>query len=71
MTFEAEQVLAYFRQEYWPHEERSANAVQLRRRLGGSSSGVRELIDDGILTQSLDQAYLRLTDKGVAAMKVQ
>ncbi|WP_143100269.1 hypothetical protein [Variovorax sp. 770b2] len=65
---EAERVLAFFRQEYWPNEERSANALQLSRRVVGSSIGIQQLMDEGLLTQSLDKAYFRLTDKGVEAL---
>ena len=68
LTPEADRVLAYFRQEYWPNEERSASALQLSRRVVGSSVGIVQLMDDGLLTQSLDKAYYRLTDKGVRAL---
>lgn len=67
-TPEAERVLAFFRQEYWPNEERSANALQLHRRVVGSNVGIQELIAGGLLTESLDKAYFRLTDKGVEAL---
>lgn len=67
-TPEAERVLAYFRQEYWPDEERSANALQLIRRVVGASAGIDELVSDGLLTRSLDRAYYRLSDKGVEAL---
>ena len=67
-TSEAERVIAYFRQKYWPDEERSANALHLSRRVVGSSVGVEELVSDGFLTQSLDKAYYRLTDNGVEAL---
>lgn len=65
---EAERVLAYFRQEYWPNEERAANALQLQRRVVGCSAGLHDLVKEGMLTQSLDKAYYRLTDKGVEAL---
>lgn len=67
-TAEAERVLAYFRQEYWPNEECSANALQLQKRVIGCAAGVDELLKSGILTQSLDKTHYRLTEKGVGAL---
>jgi hypothetical protein len=67
-TAEAERVLAYFRQEYWPNEERSANALKLAWRVVDSSAGIGQLMEEGLLTQSLDRVYYRFTDKGVQAL---
>jgi hypothetical protein len=68
LTFEAERVLAYFRQEYWPNEERSANALQLHRSVVACRDGIQELMAAGLLTESLDKSFFRLTDKGVDAL---
>lgn len=68
LTAEAERVLAYFRQEYWPNQQRSANAVHLHRRVVGAAAGITELLDKGMLTLSMDQSSCRLTEKGVEAL---
>jgi predicted transcriptional regulator len=68
LTLEAERVLAYFRQEYWPNEERSANALQLHRSVVACREGIQELVAEGLITESLDKAFYRLTDKGVDAL---
>lgn len=68
MTPEAEQVLAYFRQEYWPHEQRSVNTVELCRRVSGSGVAIQELRQAGMVTQSLDQTFVRLTDEGLRVL---
>jgi hypothetical protein len=68
LTLEAERVLAYFRQEYWPNEERSANALQLHRSVVACRDGIQELMAAGMLTESLDKSFFRLTDKGVDAL---
>lgn len=68
LTIEAESVLAYFRQAYWPHEERSINALQLHRSVSGSRDGIQALITAGMVTPSLDNAFFRLTDAGAQAL---
>lgn len=70
LSAEAERVLSYFRQEYWPGETRAAGALQLQRRVVGAAAGIAELLKAGLLTTSMDGTNFRLTETGVDALNV-